>query len=172
MKAGPSGQRAPPAGRLPVCGLRAGNAGPFAKSAQTAVRHSLFRLAQPADSRQSEAMAFHGTRAFGHGPNADVPTVTSFNKFELNIVLTTYGRMVAAGDWRDYGISHLRHVAVFSVFRHTAEHPIYRIVKQPRLSEQQAKYQIVGMDGRIFRRGNDLARVMRFFEAKLLHVLN
>ncbi len=116
-------------------------------------------------------MAFHETLAFGHGPNAVVPTVTSFNKSELNIVLATYGRMVAAGDWRDYGISHLKHVAVFSVFRHTAEHPIYRIVKQPRLSDQQAKYQIVGMEGRIFRRGNDLGQVMRFFEAKLLHVV-
>ena len=117
-------------------------------------------------------MACHESPAFGRGPNADVPTVTSFNRSELNIVLTTYGRMVAAGDWRDYGISHLKHVAVFSVFRHTAEHPIYRIVKQPRLSGRQAKYQIVGMDGRIFRRGNDLGQVMRFFEAKLLHVVN
>ena len=117
-------------------------------------------------------MAFHETLAFGHGPNGIVPTVTSFNKSELNIVLATYGRMVAAGDWRDYGISHLKHVAVFSVFRHTAEHPIYRIVKQPRLSDRQAKYQIVGMDGRIFRHGNDLGQVMRFFEAKLLHIVS
>lgn len=35
--------------------------------------------------------------------------------------------MVAAGEWRDYGMSFLREVAVFSVFRRAAEHPLYRI---------------------------------------------
>ena len=38
--------------------------------------------------------------------------------------------MVAAGKWRDYGISHLRDVAVFSVFRHTHDAPAFAIAKQ------------------------------------------
>ena len=49
------------------------------------------------------------------------------------MILSLYGRMVAAGEWRDYGISCLREVAVFAVFRRTAEHPLYRIEKRPRL---------------------------------------
>ena len=53
----------------------------------------------------------------------------SFQRLELNIILSLYGRMVAAGEWRDYGISALRDVAIFSVFRRTAEHPLYRIEK-------------------------------------------
>ena len=53
--------------------------------------------------------------------------VVAFQRNELNVILSLYGRMVAAGEWRDYGISSLRDVAIFSVFRRTAEHPLYRI---------------------------------------------
>ncbi len=107
----------------------------------------------------------------GQALNTDSHSVTSFSKEELNIVLATYGRMVAEGLWRDYGISHLARTAVFSVFRHSADFPLYRIEKQPHLRSRRAMYQIVGMDGRIFRRGNDLRQVMRFFEAGMLRVV-
>ena len=71
--------------------------------------------------------------------------VVSFQKPELTIILSLYGRMVASGEWRDYGISSLKEVAVFSVFRRTAEHPIYRIEKRPRLRNRQGQYAVVGM---------------------------
>ena len=51
----------------------------------------------------------------------------AFHRTELSLILSLYGRMVAAGEWRDYGISHLKEVAVFSVFRRKAEIPLYRI---------------------------------------------
>lgn len=79
--------------------------------------------------------------------------------------------MVAAGLWRDYGISMLRDVAVFAVFRHTAEHPLYRIEKRPRLNGRQGQYSVVAMDGRILRRGHDLAQVLRVLERKLIRTV-
>ncbi|MEM8569678.1 MAG: DUF2794 domain-containing protein [Pseudomonadota bacterium] len=91
-----------------------------------------------------------------------------FHRTELSIILGLYGRMVAAGIWRDYGISMLRDVAVFSVFRHTAENPVYRIEKRPKLAARQQQYAVVGMDGRILRRGADLATVLRVLEKKLI----
>ena len=81
--------------------------------------------------------------------------VVSFQKPELTIILSLYGRMVASGEWRDYGISSLKEVAVFSVFRRTAEHPIYRIEKRPKLRNRQGQYAVVGMDGQILKRGHD-----------------
>ena len=66
--------------------------------------------------------------------------VVSFQKPELTIILSLYGRMVASGEWRDYGISSLKEVAVFSIFRRTAEHPIYRIEKRPKLRNRQGQY--------------------------------
>lgn len=92
----------------------------------------------------------------------------SFDRRELGIILTLYGRMVAAGEWRDYGISHLRDMAVFSVFRRTAEHPLYRIEKRPKLRARQQLYAVVGMDGSVLRRGADLATVLKVLERKLI----
>ncbi len=95
----------------------------------------------------------------------------SFHRSELAVILGLYGRMVAAGIWRDYGISMLRDVAVFSIFRHTAEHPIYRIEKRPALAGRQGQYSVVGMDGRILKRGMDLRSVLRVLERKLIRAV-
>ncbi len=92
----------------------------------------------------------------------------SFHRSELSVILSLYGRMVAAGLWRDYGISMLREVAVFAVFRHTAEHPLYRIEKRPRLAGRQGLYAVIAMDGRVLKRGSDLATVLRVLEKKLI----
>ena len=79
--------------------------------------------------------------------------------------------MVAAGLWRDYGISHLRDVAVFSIFRRSAEMPLYRIEKRPRLRNRQGQYAVLGMDGRILKRGDDLQNVLRVLERKLIRAV-
>ena len=73
----------------------------------------------------------------------------AFNRAELGQILGLYGRMVAAGEWRDYAMSFLREMAVFSVFRRAAEFPIYRIEKRPRLRNRQGMYSVIGMDGQV-----------------------
>jgi len=79
--------------------------------------------------------------------------------------------MVAAGEWRDYGMSFLREVAVFSVFRRSAENPLYRIEKRPKLRNRQGLYAVIGMDGRILKRGHDLRTVLRVLEVKLIRAI-
>jgi len=96
----------------------------------------------------------------------------AFHRTELSVILSLYGRMVAAGEWRDYGISCLRDVAVFSVFRRTAENPLYRIEKRPRLRDRQGMYAVIGMDGQILRRGQDLKTVLRVLERKLIRAVD
>ena len=98
--------------------------------------------------------------------------VVSFQKPELTIILSLYGRMVASGEWRDYGISSLKEVAVFSVFRRTAEHPIYRIEKRPKLRNRQGQYAVIGMDGQILKRGHDLKSVLGILERKLIKLVD
>lgn len=97
-------------------------------------------------------------------PNPQV----AFHRTELAVILSLYGRMVAAGEWRDYGISCLRDVAVFAVFRRTAENPLYRIEKRPKLRGRQGMYAVIGIDGQILRRGHDLKSVLRVLERKLI----
>ena len=99
------------------------------------------------------------------------PTETdqvAFDRVELNHILSLYGRMVSAGEWRDYGLSFLREVAVFSVFRRSAEHPLYRIEKRPRLRNRQGMYAVIAMDGQVLKRGQDLRTVLRVLERKLI----
>ena len=80
--------------------------------------------------------------------------------------------MVSAGEWRDYGLSLLRDVAVFSVFRRSAEHPLYRIEKRPRLRHRQGMYAVIGMDGQVLKRGHDLRTVLRVLERKLIRAVD
>lgn len=92
----------------------------------------------------------------------------SFDKRELSIILSIYGKMVAIGEWRDYGISMLRYRAVFSIFRRTSEYPIFTIEKNPKLYSKQQLYSVVGMDGRILKRGPNLKTVIQVLEKKLI----
>ncbi|MDO9525722.1 MAG: DUF2794 domain-containing protein [Gemmobacter sp.] len=91
-----------------------------------------------------------------------------FDRRELGVILSLYGQMVAAGEWRDYGISTLRDLAVFSVFRRAAEVPLYRIEKRPKLRTRQGMYAVVSAEGQTLRRGQDLAQVLRVLERKLI----
>ncbi len=95
-----------------------------------------------------------------------------FDRSELGVILTLYGRMVAAGEWRDYGMSFLKEAAVFSVFRRTAEHPIYRIEKRPKLRQKQGLYAVIAMDGQVLKRGHDLRTVLRVLDRKLIRPID
>lgn len=97
-----------------------------------------------------------------------VPEQVSFDRRELAAILSVYGRMVAMGEWRDYGIASLRDVAVFSVFRRTAEVPLYRIEKRPRLRARQGMYAVISAEGAVLRRGQDLAQVLRVFDRRMI----
>ncbi|MBV7407578.1 DUF2794 domain-containing protein [Maritimibacter sp. DP1N21-5] len=95
-----------------------------------------------------------------------------FDRHELGVILGLYGRMVSAGEWRDYGMSFLREVAVFSVFRRSAENPLYRIEKRPKLRGKQGIYAVIGMDGQVLKRGSDLKTVLRVLERKLIRPID
>lgn len=105
--------------------------------------------------------------------NAPVPfsqspaDVVSFDRAELGVILSLYGRMVAAGEWRDYALDFQPEVAVFSVFRRTAEVPVYRVEKRPKLRGKQGMFAVLGSEGQILRRGHDLAAALRVLEKPL-----
>ena len=99
--------------------------------------------------------------------NASAPARVTFNRLELNRILNLYGRMVADGEWRDYAIDQLREEAVFSVFRRASEHPLYRIVKQPKLARRQGAYALIAATGHILKRGHDLSNVLRVLDPPL-----
>lgn len=99
------------------------------------------------------------------------PTRIAFDRRELNELLNLYGRMVAAGEWRDYAIDFLKDVAIFSVFRRSSEVPLYRIIKDPELARKQGAYSVVAATGLVLKRGHELSRVLRVLD-KRLRVVN
>lgn len=53
-----------------------------------------------------------------------------FSRAELSNILSTYAARVASSDWRDYALDHVDNCAIFSIFRHAHEHPLFTIEKQ------------------------------------------
>lgn len=106
-------------------------------------------------------------------PLADraAPRQTGFDRQELMRILDLYGRMVAAGKWRDYAMDFQRDVAIFSAFRRTSERPEYRIEKRPALRSRQGMWALVSEGGAILKRGDDLANVLAPVERKLLKLV-
>jgi hypothetical protein len=98
--------------------------------------------------------------------------VVFFDRRELLRLLDLYGRMVAAGEWRDYGIDWLREAAVFSVFRRTSEAPLYRIEKRPALARRQGAWAVIGQGGVVLKRGHELDQVLRLFDRGRFRVVD
>ena len=94
------------------------------------------------------------------------PIQIAFDRQELNTILSVYGHHVAAGDWRDYAIDFGRDKAVFSIFKRTSECPLYRVEKDPRLARKQGAYAVTDQTGRILKRGQDLAQVLKVLALK------
>ena len=53
----------------------------------------------------------------------DRRSLTAFDRRELQRILDLYGRMVAAGHWRDYAMHFDIDVASFAAFRRSADRP-------------------------------------------------
>jgi hypothetical protein len=92
------------------------------------------------------------------------PAPVTFHRLELNQILRIYGRMVGEGEWRDYAIDFFRDKAVFSVYKRSGDAPLYQVEKVPKLAAKQGAFAIVNTQGRILKRGHELAQVLKFFD--------
>ncbi|MBB4856948.1 hypothetical protein HNO88_000245 [Novosphingobium chloroacetimidivorans] len=109
----------------------------------------------------ANVIAFPGSRAEQVG----------FDRAELQRILDLYGRMVAAGQWRDYAMDFGRDAANFSAFRRAAERPQARIEKRPALRGKQGMWTLFGEAGQVLKRGHELAGVLVPLERRLLKVV-
>jgi hypothetical protein len=94
-----------------------------------------------------------------------------FERPELDRLFRFYGQMVAAGEWRDYALDALPDRALFSVYRRAREAPLYQIEKRPAAAPRHGPYSVRALDGRILRRGHDLARVLDVLMPKRMRVI-
>lgn len=94
-----------------------------------------------------------------------------FEREELQRILDLYGRMVAAGEWRDYAMNFDKDAAVFSAYRRTAEHPQARLEKRPALRNRQGMWTLFGEGGQVLKRGQELAGVLSPLERRLVKLV-
>jgi hypothetical protein len=112
--------------------------------------------------------------ANGPGPASTIiafPRATpqvGFDRLELTRILDLYGRMVAAGLWRDYAMDFTKDAASFSAFQRTAERPQARIEKCPALRSKQGMWTLMGESGQVLKRGHELASVLSPIERRLM----
>ena len=98
--------------------------------------------------------------------------ITSFDRRELMRIMDLYGRMVSAGQWKDYAIEFRDDAASFWAFRRTAERPEYKIEKRPALRHKQGMWALIGEHGTVLKRGHELGPVLSPIERRLLKVVN
>jgi len=103
-------------------------------------------------------------------PNSRKPQV-GFDRLELQRILDLYGRMVAAGQWRDYAMDFASDAASFCAFRRSAERPHARIEKRPSLRHKQGMWTLFGEAGQVLKRGHELAGVLFPLERRLLKIV-
>lgn len=101
------------------------------------------------------------------GPRRPVPEVVTFNRAELTTLLDVYGRKVASGDWRDYAMDFLKDRALFSIYQRNSERPMFVVEKNPKLRTRQGQFMVTNQQGRVLKRGHELAQVLRVLDAQI-----
>ena len=105
-------------------------------------------------------------------PTGGPPGRVFFERGVVTRSLNLYGRMVAAGEWKDYAIDPLPDACVFSDFRRASEAPAYRIEKRPSMARKQGAWAVIGEGGMILKRGHDLAQVLTLFDSRRFRVVD
>jgi hypothetical protein len=105
-------------------------------------------------------------------PHAGKPSQVGFERPELNRILDLYGRMVAAGHWKDYAMEMGKDAAVFAAFRRAAERPEFRIEKRPALRGRQGMWALIGEQGVVLKRGHELGPVLAPVERRLMKLVD
>jgi len=120
----------------------------------------------PHDKTVSLALV-HSGEAPSSVPQAKAMPIVAFDRRELMLILSVYGRKVASGEWRDYAMDFLRERAVFSIYARVSERPLFIVEKSPKLRNRQGQYSVTNQQGRILKRGHDLSQVLRVLDPQL-----
>lgn len=87
-----------------------------------------------------------------------------FDRRELRELLDLYSRRVASGEWKDYAIDQYGPMAVFSIFRHSFDQPLFAIAK--RASGRECDY-VVFSGRRQLKHGKTIREALAVLERQL-----
>ena len=104
--------------------------------------------------------------------NENNSTDIFFNKKELKLILNLYARMVAGGEWKDYGLNISKKEVSFNVFHRATENPIYRITKNLNPRSTSEKYLIRDSKNKIVRNSKNLEELIKKIIWKKFKLVN
>ncbi len=94
------------------------------------------------------------------------PARVYFRRDDLRQIMDLFSRKVSANEWRDYSIDHDDGMAVFCIYRHSHDAPLFRIFKLARGGDAHAAYMITA-GRRKLRQCRSLKDALSVFDGKL-----
>ena len=95
-----------------------------------------------------------------------------FNKTELQLILNLYAKMVASGEWKDYGLSISKREVSFNVYHRTTEFPIYKITKNLKPKNENEKYLVKDNTNKIIKKSENLESLIKKIIWKKFKLIN
>ena len=90
-----------------------------------------------------------------------------FSKKELSSILNLYSKQVATGFWKDYALDSQIENAIFSVYKHSHDKPMYQIIKNSQKGFRNKPNFYIKKDEEIINKSSDLYIILSKFEKKL-----
>ena len=90
-----------------------------------------------------------------------------FSKLELTSILNLYSKQVSKGYWKDYALDSKIDNAVFSIYRHSHDRPMYQIIKNSKKGFRDKPSFYIKKDEEVISKSNSLFTILSNFEKKL-----
>ena len=90
-----------------------------------------------------------------------------FSKIELTSILNLYSKQVSKGYWRDYALDSKVDNAIFSIYRHTQDKPMYQIIKNSQKGFRNKPSFYIKKGEEFIGKSNSLFTILSNFEKKL-----
>ena len=92
--------------------------------------------------------------------------MVTFTRHEIGQLMAVYGTKVSKGEWRDYALDCLPDMAIFAIFRHSHEQPIYTVAKHGAPDPRKPSKFTVYDASRMLKQSKSLAEVLQVFKEK------
>ena len=90
-----------------------------------------------------------------------------FSKLELTSILNLYSKQVSKGYWRDYALDSKIDKAIFSIYRHTHDKPMFQIIKNSQKGFRNKPSFYIKKGEEVINNSNSLFTILSHFEKKL-----
>ena len=90
-----------------------------------------------------------------------------FSKYELTSILNLYSKQVSKGFWKDYALDSKANTAIFSIYKHSHEKPMYQIIKKSFKGFRNMPDFFITKDSEIINKSTEISTILSKFEKKL-----